>query len=421
MMYYTTHFESIISLLTNLCLFVRIRNLINGRDMPQEPLRPNSCPAPAEEAPVQWGQFAEVVARTADAVLCFDGAMSVRFANAAAAKVFGYTPEEFEGLPLARLIPSTLRAKHATQAQAFLHAGDSARMMAERRPVKGLRKDGSVVPLRISLVRHAAPGPFHVTAIARDISDFISREADLKRAVKRAHAADIAKSQFLANVTHELKTPLNAIIGFADLLADRTAVTPSPSQVLEYATYIGESGLHLLDMLEEVIAAARLEADRVRPTTDTIALDTLVAKALSAVGEIVRAAEMTVKSGEIPHLSLQGDERLLRIALRHVLSNAVRFGRKGRAVTVHAEVAPEAVTLVVEDDGPGMDSDALRRAGEPFFQSDAGMTRRSGGLGLGLFIARRILQLHGGTLEITSMVGEGTSVALSIPRTLSSS
>ncbi len=389
--------------------------------MPQEPLRPNSCPAPAEEAPEQWGQFAEVVARTTDAVLCFDGAMSVRFANAAAAKVFGYTPEEFEGLPLARLIPPTLRAKHATQAHAFLHAGDGARMMAERRPVKGLRKDGSVVPLRISLVRHAAPGPFHVTAIARDISDFISREADLKRAVKRAHAADIAKSQFLANVTHELKTPLNAIIGFADLLADRTAVTPSPAQVLEYATYIGESGLHLLDMLEEVIAAARLEADRIRPVWDSVDLGSLVVRAVGAIEEMARAAGITVSTGDIPRLCIQGDERLLWIALRHVLSNGVRFGRKGGAVTVHAEMAPEAVTLVVEDDGPGMDADALRRAGEPFFQSDAGMTRRSGGLGLGLFIARRILQLHGGTLDVTSVVGKGTSVALSIPRTVSKS
>ncbi len=389
--------------------------------MPQEPLCSSPCPAPAEEVPVQWGQFAEVVALTADAVLCFDGAMTVRFANAVAAKIFGYDEGEFVGLPLDRLIPPSARETHHTHIATFVGGTERARMMAERRPVTGLRKDGRTVPLRISLVRHAAPGPFHVTAIARDISAFISREADLERAVQRAQAADVAKSQFLANVTHELKTPLNAIIGFADLLADRTAVTPSRSQVLEYVTYIGESGRHLLDMLEEVIAAARLEADRIRPVSDSVDLGLLVARAVGAIDEMARAAGITVSTGDIPRLFIRGDERLLWMALRHVLSNGVRFGRKGGAVVLHAEVTPEAVVLVVADDGPGMDADALRRAGEPFFQSDAGMTRRSGGLGLGLFIARRILQLHGGTLDVTSVVGEGTSVALSIPRTVSES
>lgn len=389
--------------------------------MPHNQLRPKLAPAPAEEAPVQWGQFAEVISSGADAVLCLGEDMTVRFANAAAATIFGYAPEEFESLPLDRLIPPSSREVHRDHVHAFLKAPERARLMADRKRVEGVRKDGTAVPLRISILKHAASGPFHVTAIIRDISRFVACERDLRRALERARAADVAKTQLLANVSHELKTPLNAIIGFADLLAGKNDIVPDPSQVPGYAGYIADSGRHLLALLEEIIIAARLEADRVRPVVSDISLDDLVATSVSAVGELAQAAGTSVTVAPSPEMSVEADERLLRLALWHVLVNAIRFGRKGGTVAVHAEVAREAVRLVVEDDGPGMDIDELRRAGEPFFQSDAGMTRRSGGLGLGLFTARRILKLHGGTLDITSTIGEGTSVALSIPRTSSTS
>ncbi len=232
---------------------------------------------------------------------------------------------------------------------------------------------------------------------------------------ERANAGNKAKSEFLANVSHELRTPLNAIMGFSDIMRSQMFGPLGSSKYSEYADDIHDSGCFLLGVINDVLDMSKIEAGRFQLTPETVNMHDLLDETLRIIQIQADNGEITL-SKKIPRkLVLEADKRAVKQILLNLLSNAVKFTPKGGKIKVTAKALKHAVNIVIEDDGIGISEKALEKLGQPFEQVQDQFTKNHKGSGLGLAIARSLAMLHGGTLKISSKVGEGTSIAVKLP------
>lgn len=224
-----------------------------------------------------------------------------------------------------------------------------------------------------------------------------------------------AKSRFLATMSHELRTPLNVVIGFADALTRDTSA--APAQIAEFAGAIHQAGQELLGLVNTLIDVARIEQGRFTLQTDTIDIAHLVNSCLTAAQDQARrmrvalSADVTVRGWY-----LRADERRIRQVLGQLLSNALAFTREGGRVSVTADlVGGETLVFRVTDTGIGIAPEQIAQAFTPFHQADGSLSRRTPGLGLGLYLSRALIEAHGGTLDLESTLGSHTEVTITLP------
>ena len=177
----------------------------------------------------------------------------------------------------------------------------------------------------------------------------------------------------------------------------------------------GKSGQQLLDVISDVLEMARLESGRVRLDRSLFTVREAVDEAAALYRKATVAKQVTLESEVDPTLLIEADRSALVKVLCHLLANSVRFSPEGDTVTVRVRPAGRAINVFVEDNGPGIEAAALSRIGRPFEQVDVTMLDGMKGSGLGLAIVRSIVELHGGTLRIRSVVGEGTIVMAHLP------
>lgn len=238
-------------------------------------------------------------------------------------------------------------------------------------------------------------------------------EAQLRLAMQAAQQASRAKSHFLANMSHELRTPLNAIIGFSELLSTGTA---KAEKAKEYAVQIAEGGRHLLSILNDILEMARLEAGRVVIAENIVPLRRLVEDSLRAISGDPRAEKRVVQfAGANADVSVRGDEARLRQVLVNLLSNGVKFTPERGTVEIAIERVRDGVDVVVRDNGIGIAPEKLAVVMEPFGQVEGSYARSHGGTGLGLPIAKSLIELHGGRFTIASEEGAGTEARVHLP------
>lgn len=238
----------------------------------------------------------------------------------------------------------------------------------------------------------------------------------LRLAVKAAFAADESKSQFLASMSHELRTPLNAILGFSEILKDERESPSDPTRIRDYATNIFDSGSHLLELIDDILDLSKLDAGQLELHDDAIDIREAIASCLrlmapnSAKGNVRLHA--TLPDG-LP--VLRADNRRVRQILLNLISNAVKFTPSGGSVDVSVLWNSDGIAISVEDTGIGMTPEEIPIALARFGQIDSRLSRKHTGTGLGLPLAKHLVELHGGALAITSKQGMGTTVTALFP------
>ena len=253
-----------------------------------------------------------------------------------------------------------------------------------------------------------------IVASIRDASAEKAREAGLEQARAEAEAAASGRARFLAEMSHELRTPLNAVMGFSDVMRGRL-FGPLSDRYTEYAQLIHESGTHLLDLINDILDMSKIEADRYQLSLEDFDARDAVSAALRLMRVQADAAGVQLR-GVLPPgpLEVRADRRAVKQIALNLLANALKFTPHGGQVTVTAQGSGDMLELVVADTGIGIASADLERLGRPYEQAgDAAQNAR--GTGLGLSLVRAFAGLHGGELNIESVLGEGATFSVRLP------
>ena len=362
-------------------------------------------------------RLAAILSIAPEAIIAVDVAGHIQLFNDGAEQIFGYKADTMIGRPLEVLLPERARTHHLRMMQAFGEGAEPSRIMSRRGRIAGLRHDGTEFPAEASIAKIEVAGEKLFTVILRDITERVEQERVLVAAKDAAESANRAKSEFLANMSHELRTPLNAVIGFSELITQQKLGPIGNERYCEYAADITSSGKHLLDVINDILDMAKIEARQTSLDESTIDLGQV---ALASAGFMSTAANdknIVVTTQICPMMPpIRADERRIKQIVLNLLSNAIKFSPKGSEVTMRISIAENGEpTLVVSDTGIGIPLELLPHVGQPFIQVDGALTRRFEGTGLGLALSKAFADLHGGTLTIESEIGRGTTVTLRLP------
>lgn len=254
--------------------------------------------------------------------------------------------------------------------------------------------------------------------VAETAPDAAARQAQLQAERDEAIAAAAAKSRFIAMMAHELKTPLNAINGFSEIMQDELFGPLGAEQYKQYADDINTSGRHLLDLITTLLDLSRVDVQRYPLSIEPIDARAVAVEAVRLLEPAARSAHVALDAaGAVtgPAAALAADAQALRQILLNLLSNAVKFTPSGKTVRFAIEEAGPDWRFIIADEGPGISADALERLGQPFQQAgDA--AQRAKGVGLGLWIAKGLAQAHGGAVMLRSVIGEGATAILTLPK-----
>ncbi len=240
----------------------------------------------------------------------------------------------------------------------------------------------------------------------------LTRKLDLARL--EAEQASRAKSRFLAQVSHELRTPLNAVLGFSDVMRNQHFGHLGNERYVAYAEDIHGAGSHLLQVINQILDLAKVEAGRMMVEPQRNSLRRLIQESVKLVVSQAEASHLKV-SADVPDLPLWADRRLAKQALVNILGNAIKFTPPGGRVDVDARIAENATLVSIVDTGGGMTAAEIETAMEPFGRVDSTAKRAREGTGLGLPLVKAFLELHGGRMEIQSEKGRGTAIRMYFP------
>lgn len=244
-------------------------------------------------------------------------------------------------------------------------------------------------------------------------------EADLLLAKEHAEVASRSKSQFLANMSHELRTPLNSIIGFSEILKSDSFGPLDEKVAKEYASFINESGKHLIQIISDILDLSKIEAGRVELLEEEIVVHEIVDFCLMMLQTRANDKQLSLLANVQDDLQpLLADEIKLKQILLNLLSNAVKFTPENGSVTVdvyHSETENKAMVLKVTDTGIGIAAEDIPKVTNPFEQIGDVLYNHKEGTGLGLTLAKRLAELHGGSLKIDSQIDLGTTITVTFP------
>ncbi|WP_249522310.1 PAS domain S-box protein [Modestobacter marinus] len=361
-------------------------------------------------------QAAGLVETCADALVSVDEDDVVVDWNPAAAETFGWSREEAVGRDLSELIvPAELRPQHRAGV-ARLRAGGEARILGQQVQVTGQRRDGSRLPLELTLWRSRGRDGWRYNAFLRDVTDRVAAEAALTEARDQALASTRAKTAFLAAASHEIRTPLNGVLGTLELLE----LERLTARQAEYVAVARRSGEALLRLLNDVLDLSKAETTVVDLASEDFSPTAVARDVTAAMTPVAARKGLSVVLDAPADQLLVGDPGRLRQVLMNLVGNAVKFTAQGQvAVSVGLTAAGAGLVrlrISVRDTGAGMCAEELAGLFQPFSQGAQG--QRYGGTGLGLALSQQLVELMGGRVDVQSAPGSGSVfvVEVDLPR-----
>lgn len=373
-------------------------------------------------------------------------------ANARAGQLFGYEPAELLGQPIEVLVPDAAGRHHA-MLRASYNADPQVRDMGHDRPLSGQRRDGTVFPVEASLSYFYLDEELYVVAYILDLSAKQAAEQELRtqhqrvarlnaeleqKVVARTNALLLTleqlekrgdelalalraeqelgelKSRFVSMASHEFRTPLTAVLTSADLI-EEFPESHQQSQRLKYVAHIRTSVQHLNNILEEFLSVGRIEEGKIEAHPANLNLDHLLRDTVADMRCLRKPGQQIDWQTDCP-VPVRLDASLLRKILMNLLSNALKYSGENAVVTVRAACRGRELTLMVQDQGVGISLEDQAHLFEQFFRAPSVLTVP--GTGLGLYIIVKYLELMGGTIDLQSVPGQGTTVTVSLPLTV---
>ena len=382
-------------------------------------------------------QRAIIIDAAPNGMMIVDESGTITLANAQCARIFGYPPGALTGQSVEILVPDAVRSRHAAMRSGFT-GGDGMRGIATGRVFMGRKQNGTDVPVEILLTPVTTPRGYIVVASIFDITERQRLEAerlaaelherhaveetnawldhlshDLAQARDRAESANQAKSRFLASVTHELRTPLHGILGYAELMYLEGGLTPTDLQRLEVMIAAGQ---HLLAMVNSVLDMSQIEADQMELHPVPTDLRQLVGVCLDVVRPAAEAKGLTLIHTVSAPMRVVVDATRLRQVLINLLGNSVKFTPAGGVeVRLHSTQSGSGFRLQVVDTGPGVRAMHRDKLFQTFERLNAEAVSGIEGTGLGLAIAARLIRLMGGRIGYDDNPGGGSIFWLELP------
>ncbi|PYS20821.1 MAG: hybrid sensor histidine kinase/response regulator [Acidobacteria bacterium] len=365
--------------------------------------------------------LAAIVASSSDAIISKSLQGTITSWNDGAEAMFGYTAAEMIGESILRLIPPENQFE-----EDYILSRLRAGKRVEHYETVRLRKDGTPVDvsLTISPIKNNAGEIIGASKIARDVTDRRIAEAELEALLAREQELRLAaeesnrlKDEFLATMSHELRNPLNVILGYSELLLRTDEIKNSP-QLLKMGEAMRRNALAQSHLIRDLLDLSRLRSGKLTLNTETVSLTTAIMNAVETVRADAAAKNINLTIDTPEALFVQGDLLRLEQIVWNLLTNAVKFTPAGGSISVRAAKDSNDAVLSVADTGQGIDPAFVPYVFEMFRQADASTSRSQSGMGIGLALVRQLVELHGGIVSVHSAgQGLGASFEVRLPRT----
>lgn len=347
-------------------------------------------------------RFRSLLESAPDAMVIVDADARIVLSNRQVGNLFGYEPDELLGQPVEVLVPDRFREGHMSLREGFLRQ-PGVRPMGSGRELYAVRKDGTEFPVEISLSPLVTEEGILVSAAVRDISERLALQREAER----------LRDELVATVSHELRTPLTSIIGYVELMVDLEgdALSESAHRMLGV---IERNAQRELRLVNDLLDLASIDA-AVVDVHHRVSLGTLARAVVE--GQKITAGSRGVRlEVDVPEdIAVLGDPQRLAQVLDNLLANAVKFSEPGGSVVLAGGRDDQEAWLEVRDQGPGIPPADLPRVFDRLYRTADAVRAQVPGAGLGLTIAKAIVEAHGGRIAATSVVGQGTRMQVCLP------
>lgn len=367
-----------------------------------------------------------IVSKAVIPIITINEERIVQSFNPASEKMFGYTAEEIIGQNIRMLMPEPYHSNHDKYVDHYLKTGKK-KVIGIDHEVRGLRKNGTQLPIHLSVSEAWLESRLFVGMVV-DLSKLKQAEEELREhrdnlaqlveertheletAKEAAEAANRAKSSFLANMSHEIRTPMNSVLGFIQVTLESHALSVKLRKYIETAY---SSAQNLLTIINDILDVSKLESGKLALEVTCLDVPNFVKKTLKTLDSRAMGKNIGLDfhfDDNLPHCFI-GDPTRLRQVILNLIGNAIKFTKKGH-ITITVKASDQGGDLLhfsVADNGIGVTPEQAANIFNPFAQADVSTARRYGGTGLGLTIARQIVELMGGRIWVESELGKGAT------------
>lgn len=350
-----------------------------------------------------------------DAIIAIDNKGNITFWNKAAERIFGYSREEVLGQDVHLWLAPQAYHKTCTSAFSIFQKTGEGSAVGKSLELTAKNRNGIEFPIELSLSSVMLKNEWTAIAVIRDATERKKFEEALLQAKRAAETANRTKSEFLANMSHELRTPLNSIIGFSEVILDGFAGDVNDRQY-RYLNNISSSGKHLLGIINDILDLSKVESGKSQLEIEKVPVLDILGEMISFMQPLAANKEIVLKLRVNPDFShMLADKAKLKQIIYNLLGNAIKFTDAGGHVTIKARSDGEFAYISVIDTGIGISENDLEKLFKPFTQLDSSSSRQYEGTGLGLALARELVELHNGKIWVESEPGKGSNFTFTLP------